>query len=135
MWRYLKVFLVAVVVIAVAKTFIHDRQGKRADEEIPRLVAKQQAMLPVKISEQIELTDVSYENRTLHYDAKSSTWFERSPEEAQSVEQGLKTKYCKDMTAFVNAGVSVEFEIKIPPKTLNDHTSTTQVALHPGDCR
>jgi hypothetical protein len=39
------------------------------------------------------------------------------------------------MKPFVYANVSVEYEIQVPPKTLNDRASRIPVAVHPGDCR
>ena len=134
MWRYLKLAVLAVVVIAVGKAVVHAKMGNRADEEIPRLVAQQQALLPQMINEQVELTDLAYDKRTLRYEANSKVWFERSEAEAQSIEQQLRKNYCANMKTFAQSGVSVEYAIRIPPKTLNDRTGSIQVALHPGDC-
>jgi len=86
------------------------------------------------INQQLELTDLAYDNRTLRYEANSKVWFERSEAEAQSIEQQLRKNYCANMKTFAQSGVSVEYAIRIPPKTLNDRTGSIQVALHPDDC-
>jgi hypothetical protein len=38
------------------------------------------------------------------------------------------------MAACLNAGVAVEFAVRIPPKTLDDRMAGPRVSLPPGDC-
>jgi hypothetical protein len=138
MWRYLKlvvILAVVAVVAAIAKNFVQIRLEQRADNAIPQLVAKQQAMLPVKINDRVELTGVSYDNRTLHYEATSKRWMDPSEVDAQLLRQRLRTDYCKNMKPFVDANVSVEFEVEIPPKTLNDRMTRISIDIHPAECR
>ena len=135
MWRYLKIMLIVVVVGAVAKTFVASRQEHRADQEIPKLVAQQQALLPVKLNDNVELTGVSYDNRVLHYEATSKIWMDSAEVDAQALRQGLTAAYCEKMQAFVNANVAIEYDVKIPPKTLNDRSTRIPFTIHPDDCR
>jgi hypothetical protein len=135
MWRYLKIMLIVIVVGAIAKTFVTSRLENRADEEIPKLVAQQQAMLPVKLNDNLELTDVSYDNRILHYEASSAVWIDSADMDGHALRQGLTAAYCEKMQAFVNANVAIEYEVKIPPKTLNDRSTRIPFVIHPDDCR
>src|SRR6476619_6431018 len=97
MWRYIKVAVFVVVLVSIAKFFVNAKLEKRADLEIPELVAKEQASLPKMIDDNVELERVSYENKTLHYYATSKIWFERSQADAQSDEQRLRADYCKNL--------------------------------------
>ena len=134
MWRYLKIMVIIAVVGAIGKSVVEWRLEKRADTEVPKLVAQQQAMLPVKLNDNVELTDVSYDNRTLHYEATSKVWMDSAEVDAQSLKQNLRTAYCEKMKVLVNANVSVEYEFKVPPKTLNDRASRFPIVIHPADC-
>jgi hypothetical protein len=126
--------LMIAVVGAVGKSFVAWKLEKRADTEVPKIVAQQQAMLPVKLNDNVELTGVSYDNRTLHYEATSEVWMDSAEVDAQSLRQNLITAYCQKMKVLVNANVSVEYEIKVPPKTLNDRATRFSFVIHPADC-
>ena len=101
---------------------------------VQRSVAVEQSHLPLRLTDDITIDEVSYSDRTVHYHGTSRTWFAHTATDAGAVGRDLRAMYCVDMRRFVRADVSVEFDIVVPPQSLDDRRSRVTLDFTPQGC-
>lgn len=100
MWRSFKSqFFLLVIFVPI---MMLARQGKLhlADNDIPRRVASIRTTLPQKLGDSLELQNISYENRTIHYDVIAMSFFEKSTFEEGAFHDAVLNQYCKGKDRF-----------------------------------
>jgi len=100
---------------------------------VQRAVAAAQSRLPLALTDDITIDEISYKGRTIYYHGASRTWFAHTATEAGPVGEKLQTMYCS-MPGFARADVSVEFDIVVPPASLEDRRSHVTLDFSPQEC-
>jgi hypothetical protein len=134
MLRFIKIVFIIIIVGAVLKTFTHRAAEKHADDEIPKLVASEQAKLPRMITKELRMDNLTYENRTLRVDVATLVTIEYSSSDKAKLQELMRTNYCQNMKAFWQSNVGIEYALQIPPRSISDHLTTFTIAVQPTDC-
>lgn len=126
-----------VLLLILAALALFDRrpgtQPPPADK-MHKAVADIQSTLPRMLSDNIRAERAEYGNKTLRYDAKALTWYDRTSSDSAKLEQLAKATYCDSAKALVQNGVSVQYDVLIPPRSLNSRTEHHAFAFSPASC-
>lgn len=135
MGSFTKLFVFIMAAGLLSGVYLKNRAATNVDSALPKQIAAIKASLPKMIAgDVLELQDISYENRTIHYDVLSKRWFDMARLHEEDFNRNVRTEYCTGKDKFALAKVSLDYLIRIPPQTLNDRMSSTHVILHPQDC-
>lgn len=102
------ILLAVPVVTALGQKFIQ----RRVDAKITESIEQARKELPKVIGDAIRLDNISYANRTVHYDAVVLANANIDDSRKAAFQTALKEKYCQgNMQLYAKAGVSVEYAI------------------------
>jgi hypothetical protein len=108
------------------------RAAKNVDEQMHKLVSEMNAKMPIE-GPVVRLVEVEYSDRVLRISGVVRG-DDVSPAVKAEFAQAMEAKYCSEY--FAQAQVGVEYELKGPPRSLNDLTRESWVlSLRPANCR
>lgn len=110
----LKKIILVVVVIAAAKVVGENYIGGQVDEKIAQAIEQDKKQLPKVIDNAVRLVNISYANRTVHYDAVVLKDVNIDDSRKAAFQNALKEKYCNGNSGvqhFRKAGVALEYAI------------------------
>lgn len=134
--RYWPPLLFVLALITGAEAYKNRGTPSRsAADETTKAVAELRAALPRKLGEQMRLDRMEYADKTLRYRATSLNAVDGSLAQQKAAMAELARKhYCGDAKKLWAAGIGAEFEVQIPPKTLNDRFSSFAINVSPKEC-
>lgn len=105
------------------------------DIEVTKLVAEIQSSLPRMFGANVRLEQVSYKDKTLHYEAKALSRFDRASSESAGFEQLALKTYCDSAKTLVKNDISVHYTVGIPQRSLNDRIENYSFTFNPASCK
>lgn len=126
-----------IVLLIVAALAFFDSRSKaklHPQDDMTKVLAEIEGSLPYMVGDNIRAEQVTYKDKTLRYDAKALAWFDSPSAESSVFERLALKKYCDTDKLLLQRKISVEYAVKIPPRSLNDRVQNYAFTLSPASC-
>lgn len=131
--RYWPLLLLVVALIAGVEAYKNRKSPSQvAADEAAKAVAELRAALPRKLGEQMRLDRMDHADKTVRYQATSLIAVDGS--QRQVMTELARKHHCESAKTLWQAGIGAEFQVQIPPKTLNDRLESFAIAVLPKAC-